>query len=57
MVNRGHIMDKKIFGIKIGTYLTVLLALVCAVVFWLYVKIASYNDVASVIAMVTRYIG
>jgi hypothetical protein len=49
-------MDKKILGIKIGTYLTVLLALVCAVVFWLYVKIASYDDVTSVVSEIARYL-
>ena len=31
-------MNKKIFGIKIGTYLTVVLCLVLAVTIWLAVK-------------------
>jgi hypothetical protein len=33
-------MNKKIFGIKVSTYLTVLLCLVCAVTVWLFAKIS-----------------
>lgn len=33
-------MDKKILGIKVGTYITVLLSLACAVAFWLFVKVS-----------------
>ena len=32
-------MDKKILGIRIGTYLTALACLVFAVAFWVFVKI------------------
>ncbi len=32
-------MDKKIFGIRIGTYVTALVCVACAVAFWLFVKI------------------
>lgn len=32
-------MDKKVLGIRIGTYLTALACLVFAVVFWVFVKI------------------
>lgn len=31
-------MNKKIFGIKIGTYLTVICCFIVAVLFWLFVK-------------------
>ncbi len=47
-------MDKKIFGIKLGTYLTVLLSLVCAVIFWLYVKIVPQDALSSMSAVVTN---
>lgn len=33
-------MNKKIFGIRIGTYLTVLLCFFIAVVVWLFVNMA-----------------
>ncbi len=53
-------MDKKIFGIKIGTYLSVLLSLVCAVVFWLYVNIVDLNAedlMSSALAVISNFIG
>ena len=37
-------MKKKIFGIKISTYLSVIISLVFAILFWLLVKYAEYND-------------
>ena len=33
-------MDKKILGIKLGTYVTVFLCLACAIAFWLFVKVS-----------------
>ena len=47
---------KKIFGIRLGTYLTVLLSLFCAVVFWLYVKIISYNIAFADMAFLSKWI-
>ena len=46
-------MNKKIFGIKIGTYLTVIFCAVAAVLFWLYVK---YMDAASPSCDVTAFL-
>ncbi len=37
-------MDKKIFGIKISTYLSFILCLLCAFAVWLYVKIDSLEE-------------
>ena len=39
-------MNKKIFGVKISTLLTVFLCLVCAILLWFYVefKEAGEND-------------
>ncbi len=34
-------MGKKFLGIKLSTYLILLLSLVCAVIFWLYVNVSS----------------
>ena len=34
-------MNKKIFGIRVGTYLTVLLCLACVMVVWLFAKISA----------------
>ena len=36
-------MGRKILGIKLSTYLMILLSLVCAVIFWLYVNVNSLN--------------
>ena len=45
-------MNKKIFGIKISTYLTVICCAVAAVMFWLFVKYAETHalDAQSAIA-------
>lgn len=43
-------MKKKIFGIKIGTILTVIVSLVAAVLFWLFVKY-SQADAEQVLSM------
>ena len=45
------IMKKKIFGIKIGTILTVLVSLLCATAFWLIVKYAQ-SDTAQALGMI-----
>ena len=37
-------MNRKIFGIKISTYLTVICCAVAAVMFWLFVKYAELNS-------------
>ncbi len=44
-------MDKKIFGIRIGTYFTILLSLICALIFWLYVNIVPQDSLTSVTAL------
>ena len=31
-------MNRKIFGIKLSTYLVMIVSVVCAIVFWLYAK-------------------
>ena len=49
-------MDKKILGIRIGTYLTVLLAFVFAVILWLYVKIVPNTIVNSAISSVSAWL-
>ena len=36
-------MKKKIFGIKIGTILSVILCFFLAVLFWLFVKYSEYD--------------
>ena len=43
-------MNKKIFGIKVSTYLTALLSLGAAFIFWLLVK---SSQPASAIAFIT----
>lgn len=42
-------MNKKIFGIKISTILSVLLCFVFAVAFWLFVKYSELNDGSSLL--------
>ena len=37
-------MGKKFLGIKLSTYLVLLLSLVCAVIFWLYVNVNSPKE-------------
>ncbi|MBO5907211.1 MAG: hypothetical protein J6Q85_03560 [Clostridia bacterium] len=39
-------MKKKLFGIKIGTYISVIISLVFAVLFWLLVKYAEADPTA-----------
>lgn len=41
-------MNKKIFGIKIGTILSVVLCLAIAVVFWLFVKYSESSAVSCI---------
>ena len=38
-------MNKKIFGIRVGTYLTVLGCLICAIFVWLFAKISSSDAI------------
>ena len=45
-------MKKKLFGIKIGTYISVIVSLVFAVLFWLLVKYAE-ADALSALALFT----
>ena len=40
-------MNKKIFGINIGSILSAFLCLVAAVLFWLFVKYTENSDVTS----------
>jgi len=42
-------MKKKIFGIKIGTILSVILCFFLAVLFWLFVKYSEYAATAAYI--------
>ena len=44
-------MKKKIFGIKIGTILSVILCFFLAVLFWLFVKYSEYDASGAVILM------
>ena len=46
-------MKKKIFGIKLGTILSVILCFVLAVLFWLFVKYAEYDATAAIVAVNT----
>ena len=43
-------MKKKLFGIKIGTYISVIISLVLAVLFWLLVKY-SESDASAMLAI------
>lgn len=45
-------MKKKIFGIKIGTIISVFLCLIAAVIFWLVAKY-SEQDTQAVLALLT----
>lgn len=45
-------MKKKIFGIKISTILTVILCLIAAVVFWLFVK---YSESESMVTAMRAF--
>ena len=45
---------KKIFGIRIGTYLIGLLSLLCATIFWLYVNIVSREVLTVTLSMLSR---
>ena len=49
-------MNKKIFGIKVSTYLTILLCLACAITVWLFAKISSANnsEVSAAFAQLAR---
>lgn len=40
-------MNKKIFGIKVSTLLTVLMCFLCAVILWVYVAFLQDGAVAS----------
>ena len=40
-------MKKKLFGIKIGTYISVIVSLAFAVLFWLLVKYAEADATAA----------
>lgn len=46
---------KKIFGIRIGTYLIGLLSLLCATIFWLYVNIVSREVLTVTLSMLSRF--
>ena len=43
-------MKKKLFGIKIGTYISVIISLAFAVLFWLLVKYAE-SDPSALLAL------
>ena len=45
---------KRFLGIRIGSYLMALLSIVCAVIFWLYVKIVPQSSVAVAMSIISR---
>lgn len=47
---------KRVLGIRVGTYIIGLLSLVCAVIFWLYVKIVPSPIVAVGLSLLSRFI-
>jgi diadenylate cyclase len=47
---------KKVFGIRVGTYLIGLLSFMCAVIFWLYVKIVPQSMTAIGLSLLSRFI-
>ena len=49
-------MDKRIFGIRIGTYLAALGSIALAVVVWVIVKMLP-NDLEAMLFTVSGYIG
>lgn len=50
-------MNKKILGIRIGTYLCVILSVISAVLFWLYAKAVNATPPASAFAFIGNLIG
>lgn len=50
-------MKKKIFGIKIGTILSVILCLVAAVLFWLFVKYSESGAALAIRSLASSLIG
>jgi flagellar basal body-associated protein FliL len=50
-------MNKKILGIRLGTYLCVILSVICAVLFWLYAKAVNATPQSSAFAFIGNLIG
>ena len=48
--------EKKVLGIRLGTYLIGLLSLICAVIFWLYVKIVPTAVMTAGLSLLSRFI-
>ena len=46
-------MDKKIFGIKLGTILSVFLCLIAAIIFWLAAKYSERDAAAAIANLLT----
>ncbi|MBQ9070428.1 MAG: diadenylate cyclase CdaA [Clostridia bacterium] len=47
---------KKLFGVRLSTYAAVLLSVLCAVIFWLYVKIVPHTLASQEMAFLSRWI-
>lgn len=50
-------MKKKIFGIKLNTFLTVFACLVAAVAFWLLVKYSESTDLTAAVSLLANLRG
>ena len=46
--------EKRVFGIRLRTYAAILLSIICAIVFWLYVKIVPANVISVGLSIITR---